>query len=48
MPTLQKLLIELKEDIQFDGCRETLRKILQNMGYEFKKNAEERTVLMER
>lgn len=48
MPTLQKLLAEVKEHLNFDGCRETLRKILHNMGYEFKKNEEERTVLMEK
>lgn len=48
MPTLRKLLLELRDAIQFDGCRETLRQIFLNMGYEFTKNVEERTVLMER
>lgn len=28
IPTLPKLLVELKNDIQFDGSRETLRKII--------------------
>lgn len=48
VPTLRKLLLELRESIDFTGCRETLRKILLNMGFEFKKNPEERTVLMEK
>ena len=36
VPTLRKLLLELRQSIDFTGCRETLRKVLINMGFEFK------------
>jgi transposase len=48
VPTLRTLLEELRSSINFSGCRETLRKILIANGYEFKKNKNERMVLVER
>lgn len=48
VPTLRTLLVELKESIDFNGCRETLRRLLLANGYEFKKNKNERSVLIER
>ncbi|XP_073951822.1 uncharacterized protein [Choristoneura fumiferana] len=48
VPTIAKLLSELRQSIQFDGGHETLRKILHDMGFCFKKNVEERTILMEK
>lgn len=47
-PTIVKLLNELRQSIQFDGGYETLRKIIHDMGFSFKKNIEERTILMEK
>ncbi|CAB3236879.1 unnamed protein product [Arctia plantaginis] len=48
VPTLRSLLVELKESIEFGGCRETLRRILLANGYVFKKNKNERSLLIER
>lgn len=48
VPTLRTLLMDLKESIGFSGCRETLRQILLKNGYEFKKNNNERSLLIER
>lgn len=48
VPTLRTLLEELRSSIGFSGCRETLRKILIANGFEFKKNKNERLVLVER
>lgn len=33
IPTLQKLLLVLQEEIDFKGSRETLRKILRKIGF---------------
>lgn len=48
VPTLRTLLAELKESIGFSGSHETLRQILLKSGYEFKKNKNERPLLIER
>ncbi|KAL0859836.1 hypothetical protein ABMA27_010176 [Loxostege sticticalis] len=48
IPTLRSLLSELRESINFTGCRETLRRILLSNGFEFKKNKDERSILIER
>ncbi|XP_063366259.1 uncharacterized protein LOC134654713 [Cydia amplana] len=48
VPTLRALHADLKESIGFLGCCETLRKILHENGFEFKKNKEERSILMEK
>lgn len=48
VPTLRSLLGELQSSIGFGGCRETLRQILLSNGYEFKKNKNERSLLIER
>lgn len=48
VPTLRSLWAELKECINFNGCRETLRRILLANGYAFKKNKNERSLLVER
>ncbi|XP_061717351.1 uncharacterized protein LOC133530573 [Cydia pomonella] len=48
VPTLRALHADLKESIGFSGCCETLRKILHENGFEFKKNKEERSILMEK
>ena len=37
MPTLRSLLADLRESIGFNGCHETLRKLLLKNGFEFKK-----------
>lgn len=47
VPTLRTLHAELKESIGFSGCCETLRKILHQNGFQFKRNKEERSILME-
>lgn len=38
VPTLRTLLVELRESIEFSGCRETLRQILLKNSFELKKN----------
>lgn len=48
VPTLRALLADLKESIGFSGYHETLRQILLKNGYEFKKNKNERSLLIER
>ncbi|CAH0730572.1 unnamed protein product, partial [Brenthis ino] len=48
VPTLRTLLVELKESIGFTGCRKTLRHLLLSNGYEFKRNKNERSLLIER
>ncbi|XP_075977865.1 uncharacterized protein LOC142977677 [Anticarsia gemmatalis] len=48
VPTLRSLLMDLKDSIQFRGCHETLRRILLANGYMFKKNKNERSLLIER
>lgn len=48
VPTLRSLHNELKATIGFSGCRETLRKILHDNGFEFKNNQNERALLIER
>jgi transposase len=47
VPTLRTLYADLKESIEFSGCCETLRKILHKNGFQFKRNKEERSILME-
>lgn len=48
VPTLRSLHNELKEAIEFTGCRETLRKILHNNGFVFQNNKNERALLTEK
>ncbi|KAF9418269.1 hypothetical protein HW555_004888 [Spodoptera exigua] len=48
LPTLNKLLAVLKEDINFDGSRATLHRILQSIGFRYKRCQSKRKILMER
>lgn len=48
VPTLNKLLVELKNDIDFEGGRTTLWKILRQIGFKFSKCGSKRKLLMER
>ncbi|XP_038221442.1 uncharacterized protein LOC119839277, partial [Zerene cesonia] len=48
LPTLTKLLHEMRNDINFKGSRTTLWRILKNMGFYFQKCKSKRKVLMER
>ncbi|CAK1595891.1 unnamed protein product [Parnassius mnemosyne] len=48
IPTIPKLLSILKEDIDFKGERETLRKLLHKIGFRYKKTKSNRKVLCER
>ncbi|XP_045784542.1 uncharacterized protein LOC123880459, partial [Maniola jurtina] len=47
IPTLRKLLQTLREDIDFNGGRESLRLILKNIGFDFVKCQSKRTILMD-
>lgn len=48
IPTINKLWLELKSDIDFKFSRTTLRRVLKSMGYKYKKCQSKRKVLMER
>lgn len=48
LPTVNKLRLELKEDINFQGNNTTLRRILKKLGFRFKRCQSKRKVLMER
>lgn len=48
IPTLVKIKSVLSEKIGFDGCLETLRKLLQKLGYKWRKIENNRKVLVER
>lgn len=48
LPTINKLRIELRESIDFQGSNTTLRRILKTMGFRFKRCQSKRKVLMER
>ena len=48
VPTLGKLLAELRIDINFSGGRTTLWKIIRQIGFRFKKCGSKRKLLMER
>ncbi|KAL4713406.1 hypothetical protein ACJJTC_010391 [Scirpophaga incertulas] len=48
MPTLKKLKQILSEKIGFDGCIETLRKILRESGFEWSKTDDNRKALIEK
>lgn len=48
MPTLRNLLLVVKEDLDFKGSREHLRKILHSLGFSFKKCKKDRSALMEK
>ncbi|XP_045447431.1 uncharacterized protein LOC123655720 [Melitaea cinxia] len=48
IPTLNKLLVELREEINFEGGRTTLWKILKQLGYKYKKCQSKRKMLVER
>lgn len=43
VPTINKLLQILKEEINFKGSRETLRKILRKNGFQFRKTKNNKT-----
>jgi transposase len=47
-PTLKNVLSTLKEEIQFPGGKEFLRKVLKKIGIKFKKCKNRRSFLMER
>ncbi|CAH2236691.1 uncharacterized protein LOC120627500 [Pararge aegeria] len=48
IPTLNKLLVELRKEINFEGGRTTLWKILKRLGYKYKSGQSNRKVLIER
>lgn len=48
MPTLRNLLPVLREELNFDGSREHLRKILLALGFRYKKCQTDRSALMEK
>lgn len=48
LPTLTKLLHEMRREINFKGSRTTLWRIIKEMGFYFKKCRSKRKVLMER
>ncbi|XP_045445837.1 uncharacterized protein LOC123653905, partial [Melitaea cinxia] len=48
LPTLTKLLHEMRSEINFKGSRTTLWRIMKDMGFYFKKCGSKRKVLMER
>lgn len=48
MPTLRKLTAELKVDINFQGNYVTLGKVINNLGFKYKKLRSKRTLLIER
>ncbi|RVE42327.1 hypothetical protein evm_013040 [Chilo suppressalis] len=47
-PTIHKLWLALKSDIDFKYSKTTLRRVLRSMGYKYKKCQSKRKVLMER
>ncbi|KAF9424291.1 hypothetical protein HW555_000430 [Spodoptera exigua] len=48
LATIKRIKKELRDTIGFTGSRETLRRILHDNGYEFKKNSNERSLLIEK
>lgn len=48
MPTLAKLLALLREDIDFDGSREHLRRLLKAIGFKYKRCKSNRQALLEK
>lgn len=48
IPTVHKLWLALKTDIDFKYSKTTLRRILRSMGYKYKKCQSKRKILMER
>lgn len=48
IPTVGKLLAQLRQDIGYDGSREHLRRLLLNMGFSFKKCKTNRHALIEK
>lgn len=48
VPTLRKLLAVVKEDLNFDGSHELLRKILISIGFKYKKCQSNRLALIEK
>lgn len=48
VPTLGKLLAEIKKDIGYDGSREHLRKLLKTIGFQYKKCKTNRQALIEK
>lgn len=48
LPTVEKLRRKLKEDIDFNGSERSLRRILHNLGFRWKKAENNRKVLIEK
>lgn len=48
VPSIKRLLVALKKDINFNGGRESLRLILKKLGYHYKKCRNQRNILIER
>lgn len=48
IPTIPKLLNVLRDEIDFNASRETLRKLLREIGFRYKKTQSNRKVLIER
>lgn len=48
LPTVEKLRKKLKEDINFNGSERSLRRILHNLGFRWKKTENNRKVLIEK
>ena len=48
IPTLKNLLSVVKSETEFNGSKETFRKILRNMGFRFQKCKNKRHILIER
>lgn len=48
LPTVNKLRLELKRDMDFQGSNTTLRRILKRIGFRFKRCQSKRKVLIER
>ena len=47
-PTVKKLVGKMKQKINFDGCNSSMRKILKDIGFKYKKTNDGRRFLMER
>lgn len=48
VPTIAKILVQIKEDMNYDGSREHLRKLLKNIGFQYKKCRTNRQALIEK
>lgn len=48
LPTIKKLLEVLKRDINFNGSRETVRKVVKELGFRWKRCQQDRKALIEK